>query len=251
MTRIAKNDVHVALQKAADKIVEAGGADQRISRAEVAAKLKGLQGTEKALVDVFYRFIDHRDAKPGAKVTAADVRKAVEYAKEHIINKYDLDRNGLSTKEIAQMSRTGQLAVQLARELKAGGTAQSQQGPVQGPQVPSPAAPRAEVPAAKPQWFELGLSQMMFRYDLLKQAGFKEISYINHTRNESKTHSVSGGSPLQGTTRRPGDDIEIVMRGDAGERSFRFKAEWDYTKYSGSTQAYFTVDEFKFKETTR
>jgi hypothetical protein len=36
MPRIAKSDVHAALQRAADRIVEAGGGDKRISRADLA-----------------------------------------------------------------------------------------------------------------------------------------------------------------------------------------------------------------------
>jgi len=119
MSRIAKNDVNRALEMAANRIKDAGGADGRVSRAEMTAALKGLTGTEKKLADVFFKFIDHRDFKSGAQVTSKDIDRAVKYAKTTMVAKYDLDNNGLSTSEVKKMSLTGQLAVSLAKELKA------------------------------------------------------------------------------------------------------------------------------------
>ena len=119
MSRIAKNDVNRALEMAANRIKDAGGADGRVSRAEMTTALKGLTGTEKKLADVFFKFIDHRDFKSGAQVTSKDVDRAVKYAKTTMIAKYDLDNNGLSAAEVKKMSLTGKLAVTLATELKA------------------------------------------------------------------------------------------------------------------------------------
>ena len=118
MSRIAKTDVNRALEMAANRIKDAGGADGRVSRAEMTAALKGLTGTEKKLTDIFFKFIDHRDFKSGAQVTSKDVDRAVKYAKTTMIAKYDLDNNGLSATEVKKMSLTGQLAVTLAKELK-------------------------------------------------------------------------------------------------------------------------------------
>lgn len=118
MSRIAKTDVNRALEMAANRIKDAGGADGRVSRAEMTVALKGLTGTEKKLTDIFFKFIDHRDFKSGAQVTAKDVDRAVKYAKSTMIAKYDLNDNGLSATEVKKMSLTGQLAVTLARELK-------------------------------------------------------------------------------------------------------------------------------------
>lgn len=118
MARIAKTDVNRALEMAANRIKDAGGADGRVSRAEMTAALKGLTGTEKKLTDIFFKFIDHRDFKTGAQVTSKDVDRAVKYAKTTMIAKYDLDNNGLSPSEVKKMSLTGQLAVTLAKELK-------------------------------------------------------------------------------------------------------------------------------------
>src|SRR5438876_851997 len=100
MSRISKTRVHSALDNAAKNIMDAKGDDNVISRAEMKSKLKELKGPEKALTDMFFRFIDKRDHVDGARVTAADVKKAVAYARQHIIDNYDLNNNGLSKSEI-------------------------------------------------------------------------------------------------------------------------------------------------------
>ena len=118
MSRIAKADVNAALKVAANIIVKAGGSDGRTSRAELNAALKTLPKEQKALTDIFFKFIDHRDFKSGAQVTAKDVNRAVAYAKTNMVAKYDLDNNGLSKEEISKMSLTGKRAVDLAKALK-------------------------------------------------------------------------------------------------------------------------------------
>jgi len=124
MTRIAKKEVYAALDKAASNIIAAGGSDGRVSRADVTAKLKKVDSPEeKKLTDLFFRFVDHRDFKSGAQVTPANVRKAVEYAREHMVANYDLNNNGLSAPEVARMSLTGRAAVNLAQALKEAGAA--------------------------------------------------------------------------------------------------------------------------------
>ena len=118
MSRIAKTDVNAALALAAQHITDAGGRDKITSRKDMEQKLTTLSGTEKALTDRFYRFIDHRDFKTNARVTAKDVERALAYAKEKLVDKYDVNHNGLSKAEVEKMSVTGQLAVKLAAELK-------------------------------------------------------------------------------------------------------------------------------------
>ena len=130
MSRIAKADVNRALQLAAKTIIDAGGPDGRTSRAEVKARLSSLPTEQRKLVDIFFKFIDNRDFKTGAQVTAKDVNRAVAYAKEHLVAKYDLDHNGLSKDEIAKMSLTGRRAIDLAKVLKAAGG--STGGPLTG-----------------------------------------------------------------------------------------------------------------------
>ena len=121
MSRIAKADVNRALDHVAKALVKAGGDDGRISRADVKAALPSLTRKERALADIFFKFVDNRDFKAGATVTPRDIGKAVSYAKEHMIAKYDLNTNGLSKDEIGNMSLTGKRAVDLAKALKATG----------------------------------------------------------------------------------------------------------------------------------
>lgn len=123
MARIAKADVNRALDHVAKQLKIAGGEDGRVSRADVKKALPTLTLSEKKLADIFFKFIDHRDFRAGATVTAKDIDKAVTYAKKSLVAKYDLNNNGLSKSEIGEMSITGQRAVDLARALKAAGAA--------------------------------------------------------------------------------------------------------------------------------
>lgn len=120
MSRIAKADVNRALETAAKTLIRIGGNDGRISRSEVKTALATDRVPRKQapLVDIFFKFVDNRDFKTGAQVTKSDVKRAVEYAKKHMIAKYDLNDNGLSKDEISKMSLTGRRAVDLARALK-------------------------------------------------------------------------------------------------------------------------------------
>ncbi len=120
MPRVAKTDIHASLARAAELIRQSDrGGDGVISRADIKAKLATMeQGTERALVDMFYRFADHRDHKPNARITAKDLEKTLAYAYEKLVNQYDTNKNGLSKAEIAKMSTTAQLAVKLAQETK-------------------------------------------------------------------------------------------------------------------------------------
>lgn len=118
MSRIAKADVSAALDRAAKNITDAAGRDGVVSRKDIKTKLETLTGTEKQLTDRFFRFIDHRDYKTGARITKSDVDRALTYAKQHLLEKYDVNNNGFSKSEIAKMSVTGQLSVALAAEAK-------------------------------------------------------------------------------------------------------------------------------------
>lgn len=122
MPRIAKADVNAALNTAAKAILQAGGSDGRVSRAEVQRALPTMPKEQRKLVDMFFRFVDHRDFKAGAQVTKSDLDRAVAYAKKTMIAKYDLNGDGLSKAEISKMSLTGKLAVDLAKALKQAGS---------------------------------------------------------------------------------------------------------------------------------
>jgi hypothetical protein len=114
MARLAKQKVHAALEKAARNILSAAGDDPFVSRKDIRGKLKELEGVEQQLTGVFYRFMDHRDAKPGARITKKDIDETLAYAKEKLVDAYDVNNNGLSAAEIANMSYTARLAVRYA-----------------------------------------------------------------------------------------------------------------------------------------
>lgn len=117
MSRIAKSDVHFALTRAAEHLKSAAGADQQLSAQDIDAKVASLEGTEQRLVDMFAAFVKRRET--GGCVTHADVDRALEWAKKEMVDDYDLNSNGLSRAEIAEMSTTAKLAVKLAVEIKA------------------------------------------------------------------------------------------------------------------------------------
>jgi hypothetical protein len=118
MSRISKISLHEALDRTAKIILSSAGGDPFISRKDIRNKLEELEGEEKALVGHFYRFMDARDAKKGARITKKDVEATLAYTKEKIIDKYDLNNNGLSQAEIEKMSHLGKLTVAFAAHLK-------------------------------------------------------------------------------------------------------------------------------------
>lgn len=117
MARIPKEKVHEVLDAAAARILKAGGPDGIVSRRDFRRLLFSLRGDEWRLINVLYRFMDHRDYRPGARITRADIEDSLDYIKTKLIDAYDLDNDGLSPDEIAQMSALGKYAVQLARAL--------------------------------------------------------------------------------------------------------------------------------------
>lgn len=116
MPNVTRKSIHQILDQAAKTINTAAGRDGRASRLDVANKLKELTGTEKLLVDSFYKFVDQRDAVSGASVTSADVASALKEAKAKLVDAFDVDKNGLSEAERAQMGQVGQLAAQIAEQ---------------------------------------------------------------------------------------------------------------------------------------
>ena len=118
MTTLATSDVHTALAHAADQLLSAGGPDGIVSRKDIRAKLLSLEGAERDLASALYKFIDSRDAARSARVTKSDIDAAVAFIKTDLIDRHDLDNNGLSEDEVARMSELGKQAVALARQLK-------------------------------------------------------------------------------------------------------------------------------------
>ncbi|MEO0732128.1 MAG: hypothetical protein AAFZ52_04800 [Bacteroidota bacterium] len=118
MSRLSKKYAHAALDRAAQHLLDARGGDAVVSRKDMRAKLLELEGYEQRLTNMFFRFVDARDYKPGARVTAKDIEDTLAYAKEKLIDAYDKNNNGISTGEFAEMSVTGKLAVRFGEELR-------------------------------------------------------------------------------------------------------------------------------------
>ncbi|MBK7861112.1 MAG: hypothetical protein IPJ65_21380 [Archangiaceae bacterium] len=115
MANISRKAIHDVLDRTAQTLIDAAGKNGRLSRAEVAAKLKELTGSERALTDTFFQFLDHRDAAKGATVTAGDITQGLAYAKQKLIDAYDLTNNGLSPDEVGKMAQIGKLASAIAQ----------------------------------------------------------------------------------------------------------------------------------------
>lgn len=125
MSRVAKQDTFAAVDFVVSSLKAAGGQDGRVSRADAenfvasGKTKKTATPTLYPAADMFFKWADHRDASTGATVTAKDLDKSAETAKETLLAKYDTNKNGFSAEEIAKMSTTAKMLVKLAAEMKA------------------------------------------------------------------------------------------------------------------------------------
>jgi hypothetical protein len=78
------------------------------------------RGTESLALGYFFSFIDHRDFKDGARVTDADIDKAVEYAKEKLLRNKDKNNNGYSKDEVEKFSTTAKAFLLVGQMIDAG-----------------------------------------------------------------------------------------------------------------------------------
>lgn len=78
------------------------------------------RGTEALALRTFYGFIDHQNAKPGARITDADITKAVDYATAHLLENKDLNGNGYSKGEIAKFSTSAKAFLIIGQMVEAG-----------------------------------------------------------------------------------------------------------------------------------
>jgi hypothetical protein len=98
--------------------------DPIASRAEASALTRQLKkegrGTEALAVATFFKFIDFRDSKPGARVTATDVNKAEKYAAETMLKAKDHNKNGYSAAEVENFSKSAKAFLLLGQMINAG-----------------------------------------------------------------------------------------------------------------------------------
>jgi hypothetical protein len=121
--RIAKADIKAVFVETKDRLLSEAGPDGIVSRADAkAAAEKAPTPQEAALTRLFYGFTDNRDFKAGARVTGSDLARAVDYAGPKMVDRLDVNNNGLSKAELKQGSNSLQLAaaiVQARRDAKA------------------------------------------------------------------------------------------------------------------------------------
>jgi hypothetical protein len=108
----------------ADMLKSVAAGDGIASRADVDGLLDKLykegRGTEQLAAGYFFGFVDHRDFKDGARVTASDIDKAVEYAKEKLLQNKDLNNNGYSKSEIEKFSTSAKAFLLIGQMIDAG-----------------------------------------------------------------------------------------------------------------------------------
>lgn len=78
------------------------------------------RGTEALALRTFFGFIDHKNAKPGQRVTDADITKAVDYAIAHLLENKDKNNNGYSKDEIAKFSTSAKAFLLIGQMVEAG-----------------------------------------------------------------------------------------------------------------------------------
>lgn len=124
--RLSKDIAYQGLDHTADLLKKATRGDGSISRADRKKLTDDLykqgRGTEALAAEMFFKFIDHRDAKAGARVTAADIDKARTYARDHMIDNKDAGyfKNGLSKNEIEKLSTTAKAFLYVGGMVEAG-----------------------------------------------------------------------------------------------------------------------------------
>lgn len=116
--RIAKPALMAVIAEAKDRLLAEAGPDGIVSRADKdRAVAKAPSEKEGALAAVFFGFTDHRDFKSGARVTKPDLERAFEYAGPKMVDRLDVNNNGLSKAEIAKSeSSTVKLAAAILSE---------------------------------------------------------------------------------------------------------------------------------------
>ena len=122
--RIAHATPERGLYHVAGMIRQAAKSDLITSKADAeqyASKLhlEG-RGTEALALRTFFGFIEHKDAKPGSRITDADITKAVDYASEHLLANKDKNNNGYSKGEIAKFSTSAKAFLVIGQLVEAG-----------------------------------------------------------------------------------------------------------------------------------
>lgn len=122
--RVAHAVPERGLEHVAGLLKEAAGKDGITSRDDIDALGHQLyvqgRGTEGLAVRYFGSFIDYRDHEAGARITGSDIDRAVDYAKEHLLQNKDENRNGYSAAEVENFSTSAKAMLLIGQMLDAG-----------------------------------------------------------------------------------------------------------------------------------
>lgn len=122
--RVAHDVPEKGLQHIAGLLKDIAGKDGITSRADIDGLADKLytegRGTEGLAVRYFAGFIDHRDHEGGARITAADIDKAVGYAQEHLLQNKDKNKNGYSAAEVESFSTSAKAMLLIGQMIDAG-----------------------------------------------------------------------------------------------------------------------------------
>jgi len=122
--RIAHVTPERGLFHVATMIREASNNDQITSKKDAddyADKLQAQgRGTEALAFRTFYGFIDHKNAKPGERITDKDITNAIDYSNAHLLLNKDKNNNGYSKDEIANFSTSAKAFLVIGQMVEAG-----------------------------------------------------------------------------------------------------------------------------------
>ena len=110
MPNIALKKVHSAIDRVTKKL-EKQAARGQVTAASIAKA--GLSKQERAFADAFFRLSDNRSGTADGKVSVKQLNETASYTKKTLIDRLDVNRDGLSTEERSRLSKTAALAVAL------------------------------------------------------------------------------------------------------------------------------------------
>ena len=122
--RIAHRIPELGLDHTAQLLKNAAGDDKITSRADREDLIRSLysdgRGTEALAASYLFNFVDARDHKEGARVTASDIDRAADYARERLLKNKDTNRNGYSQNEIERFSTSAKAFLEVGKLIDAG-----------------------------------------------------------------------------------------------------------------------------------
>ncbi|MDX1943409.1 MAG: hypothetical protein SFU99_22780 [Saprospiraceae bacterium] len=117
MARLTVQDLINAIEKTAEDLLAAAGADGMVSKEDIGKKLQEQQGVQRGLLDAFYDFL-REDDQPRMRVTRAVIDDGLAFVKEQLIPKFEIMPGGLSEEESNALSALKAEALILGGRLK-------------------------------------------------------------------------------------------------------------------------------------